>query len=282
MESVSRTAIVVAQFRAAHTRWDPDPIFEDDFALAFAGCEEADVKEFFAARIPDSLAHVARLFPAQRARFVEQQVASAVMDGVAQYVVLGAGLDSFAWRRLELARQLGIFEVDHPATQSWKRARLEEIGLDCPPNLHFASVDFTTEEDLGDRLIASGFDPARPSIWSWLGVILYLPLDVVQSTLHAVEALAAPGSKIIASYGVVDDRMELASQQFAEFGRAFTARVGEPQITWVAPADIEAVARAAGWPRVTSVDPASFYPWFAERADGLEPVRYEWLLVADN
>jgi len=84
--------------------------------------------------------------------------------------------------------------------------------------------------------------------------------------------LAAPRSKLVASYGVTDDLMEPASREFAELGRAFAARVGEPLITWVAPSDMEAVARAAGWPHVGSVDPSSFAPWFAERTDGLEPV----------
>jgi O-methyltransferase involved in polyketide biosynthesis len=134
---------------------------------------------------------------------------------------------------------------------------------------------------LGERLTAAGFDPARASIWSWLGVIQYLPLEAVQSTLRAVAGLAAPGSKLVASYGVPDELMEPASVEFTELTRVFTARIGEPQITWVAPSDIEAVARTAGWPRVNSVDPASFALWFAGRTDGLTPVRAEWLLVAE-
>jgi methyltransferase (TIGR00027 family) len=177
---------------------------------------------------------------------------------------------------------LVLFEVDHPATQEWKRGRLQATGLACPPNLQFVGVDFSAAETLGERLTATGFDPARASIWSWLGVIQYLPLAAVGSTLGAVAGLAAPGSKLVASYGVPDELMDPASVEFTELTRVFTARIGEPQITWVAPSDLEAVARAAGWPRVRSVDPSSFAPWFDGRTDGLEPVRAEWLLVAES
>ena len=124
---------------------------------------------------------------------------------------------------------------------------------------------------------AAGFDPARASIWSWL-----LPLAAVASALRALAGLAAPGSKLVASYRVTDDLMEPASREFTELTRAFTARIGEPQITWLAPHDIEAVAQAVGWPRVRSVDPSLFAPWFAGRTDGLQPVKAEWLLVAEN
>jgi methyltransferase (TIGR00027 family) len=272
---------MTAQFRAAHALVDPDPIFEDRFALALAGCSAAEVTAFLAANVPDWCAHVVRLFVCQRSRFVEQEVQRAVGGGVDQYVDLGAGLNSFAWRRPDLLARLALFEVDHPATQAWKRGRLAATGLTCPPNLHFVGVDLRAAETLGARLTAAGFDPAHASIWSWLGVIQYLPLAAVGSTLRAVAGLAAPGSRLVASYGVPDELMDPASVEFTELTRVFTARIGEPQITWVAPSDMEAVALAAGWQRVRSVDPSSFAPWFAGRTDGLEPVRAEWLLVAE-
>jgi methyltransferase (TIGR00027 family) len=281
MEGASRTAIMTAQFRAAHALVDRNPIFEDRFALALADRSAAEVREFLAANVPDSCAHVVRLFVCQRSRFAEEEVERAVGSGVDQYVDLGAGLNSFAWRRPDLMAGLAMFEVDHPATQEWKRGRLTATGLAGPPNLHFVGVDLRAADTLGERLTATGFDPARASIWSWLGVIQYLPLAAVRSTLRAVAGLAAPGSKLLASYGVPDDLMEPASVQFTELTRVFTARIGEPQITRLAPSDIEAVARAAGWPHVRSVDPLSFAPWFAGRTDGLQPVRAEWLLVAE-
>ena len=177
---------MTAQFRAAHALVDRDPIFMDRFALALAGCSAADVRGFLAANAPDSCAHVVRLFACQRSRFAEEEVERAVGGGVGQYVDLGAGLDSFAWRRPDLVAGLALFEVDHPATQDWKRGQLAAAGLACPPNLHFAGVDFRAAGALGERLAAAGFDPAHASIWSWLGVIQYLPLGAVQSTLRVV------------------------------------------------------------------------------------------------
>jgi methyltransferase (TIGR00027 family) len=282
MEHASQTAIMMAQFRAAHAVMDHDPIFEDRFALALANVTAADVTRFLATNAPDSCVHVVRLFVGQRSRFAEEEVERAVGTGVDQYVDLGAGLNSFAWRRPDVMAKLALFEVDHPATQEWKRERLTAVGLVCPPNLHFVGVDFRNVDVLGERLTVAGFDPARASIWSCLGVIQYLPLAAVQSTLSAVAELAAPGSKLVASFGVPDELMDAASVEFAQLSRAFTARIGEPQITWVAPSDMEANARAAGWPRVRSVDPSSLAPWFAGRTDGLRPVRAEWLLIAEN
>ena len=201
MDGASRTAIMMAQFRAAHALVDRDPIFEDQFALALADCSAADVTGFLAANAPDSCAHVVRLFACQRSRFAEEEVERAVSRGVDQYVDLGAGLNSFAWRRPDLMARLTLFEVDHPATQAWKRRRLAAAGLACPPNLHFAGVDLAAADTLGERLTAAGFDPIRASIWSWLGVIQYLPLAAVEATLRAVASLVAPGSGLVASYG---------------------------------------------------------------------------------
>ena len=215
-----------AQFRAAHVFDDPEPIFEDTLALELAGLSEANVREFFATNIPPSCADVARLFPCQRSGFVEEEVAKRVRQGVDQFVDLGAGLSSFTWRRPDLMSGLELSEVDHPATQEWKRERIDAVGLESHDNLHFASVDLAGNDDLGERLTAAGLDPGRAAIWSWLGVILYLPIEAVQSTLTAVAELAAPNSTVIASYGVPDDLMEPASCEFAEVGRAVDSAGG--------------------------------------------------------
>jgi methyltransferase (TIGR00027 family) len=143
---------------------------------------------------------VMRLFQCQRSRFVEEQVAHASARGVDQFVDLGAGLNSFAWRRPDLMQRLSLFEVDHPATQEHKRERLKVAGLVCPANMHFAGVDFTTGDSLADMLSAAGFDAQRPSIWSWLGVTVYLLVEAIRSTLTSVSELAAPGSTLVASY----------------------------------------------------------------------------------
>ena len=282
MEGASQTAVMTAMGRAAHHFMDPDPIFSDSYALALIGKTQSDVVEFLNANGPERVRHVGRLFVCQRSRFVEEAVERAVGDGVDQFVDLGAGLSSFAWRRTDLMRTLSLFEVDHPNSQAFKRERVDAIGLTCPPNMKFVAVDFTADGSLSDSLTEAGFDASKPSIWSWLGVIHYLSIDAIGSTLTEVARLSAAGSTLIATFGVPDEFMEQASCEFAYIVRELVATVGEPQITWLAPGKMENIARDAHWRHVYSVDPASFTPWFANRSDGLKPVRYEWLLVAEN
>jgi methyltransferase (TIGR00027 family) len=281
VDKASETAALAAQVRAAHAILDPDPIFEDPFALALAGSSESEVRELFSA-IPPSCARVARLLPSQRARFADDEVERAVGRGVDQYVVLGAGLDSFAWRRTDLMAHLDVFEVDHPATQAAKLERLAAIDLAPPRQLYFAGVDFTAREGLSAGLADAGFDPGRPSIWSWLGVIVYLPLEAIESTLSSVAALSAPGSELVASYCVPRELMDPASREFDALAREASAAGGEPHISFVAPDEIETIARTAGWPVVRSVAPSSLTAWFAGRSDRLAPVSYEWFLVAES
>jgi methyltransferase (TIGR00027 family) len=282
MEGASQTAILTAMGRGAHRAFDPDPIFEDPYALALADKTESDVAEFFRATAPEHVWHVGRLFVCQRARFVDEAVERAAADGVDQFVDLGAGLSSFAWRRTDLMQRLDLFEVDHPASQAFKRERIDAVGLSRPASMHLVPVDFTAGDSLADALSAEGFDPARRSIWSWLGVIHYLTVDAIRSTLAAVRALAPEGSTLIATFDPTDDCMEPASREFAQIARPLTAQMGEAQITWLAPAEMEELTHDAGWPSVRTVDPVSFAPWFEGRADELQPVRYEWLLVAEN
>ncbi len=280
MDRASQTAVLAAQVRAAHALLDPDPIFEDRYALVLAGATEGDVRQLFAA-IPVACAQVARVLPVQRARYVDEEVGRAVSRGVDQYVLLGAGLDSFAWRHPDLMDEIDLFEVDHPATQAWKRERLEAAGLSCPPRAHFIAADLAAGADLSERLGTATFDPSRASIWSWLGVVVYLDIEAVASTLREIAELAAPGSRLIVSYTVTPDLMDPGSREFADLARAASLDAGEPHLSAFAPAEIEGMAREAGWPRVHSVDPWSLAPWFSNRHDGLAPASYEWLLVAD-
>ncbi|AGB23040.1 methyltransferase, putative, TIGR00027 family [Mycobacterium sp. JS623] len=282
MQGASQTAVMTAVSRGAHHFMDPDPIFSDTYALALVGMSELEAVEFLRAAGPERLWHVARLFVCQRSRFVEEAVERAVADGVNQFVDVGAGLSSFAWRRTDLLQTLNVFEVDHPDTQSVKRQRVDAVGLTCPPNMHFVAVDFNAADSLADALTGAGFDASKPSIWSWLGVVTYRRVDAVRSTLAEVAALSTKRSTLVASFGVPDEFMEPASSEFAHLVRELVAKIGEPQVTWLQPEEMETIAREAHWRQVTSVDPASFAPWFAGRSDGLQPVRYEWLLVAEK
>src|ERR1700722_13040481 len=196
MEGVSQTAIFAAQVRAAHAILDHDPIFEDSYAMVLADASEEEVRALFDL-IPPACARVARVLPNQRARFVDEEVEQAVRDGIAQYVILGAGLDSFAWRRTDLMTHIELFEVDYPATQQWKRQRMSVAGLSHFPNVHFVGMDFEGQENLSVGMSQSGFDPSRPSIWSWMGVTVYLGLDAITSMLRDTAELAASGSRFL-------------------------------------------------------------------------------------
>jgi methyltransferase (TIGR00027 family) len=281
VNGVSQTAILAAQVRAAHAALDRDPIFEDPYAVVLADASEADIADLFAL-IPAACARVARVLPNQRARFSDDEVASGVRRGVEQYVILGAGLDSFAWRRTDLMADLELFEVDHPATQEWKQQRIDIAGLNLPTHLHFVAMDFSASESLPLRMTEAGFDPQRASIWSWMGVVVYLQIDMVESMLRDMARLAAPGSRLLVSYTVTPDLMDSDSRQFDELARAASAEGGEDHITAFAPSKIEATARDAGWRRAKSVDPSSFAAWFSNRDDGLKPASYERILVADK
>jgi methyltransferase (TIGR00027 family) len=281
MGKVSQTAIFAAQVRAAHALLDSDPIFEDPYALALAGTSADEVRELFA-HIPPACARVARVLQSQRARFVDEAVEDAVRRGVDQYIMLGAGLESFAWRRPDLLARTQVFEVDRPAMQEWKQGRLESVGLHRPPNLQFVGIDLATGEDLEDRLAGVGYDRRRPSIWSWLGVVVYLPLEAVESTLRRVATMAAPGSRLIVSYTVTRDFMDHDARAFDDLARAASAAEGEAHLTFLTPGEIESLSRGAGWADARSIDPATFGAWFSNRNDGLTPVHYEWLLEADR
>jgi methyltransferase (TIGR00027 family) len=281
VDGVSQTAIFAAQVRAAHAVLDKDPIFEDPYAMTLANASESDIRDLFAL-IPAACARVARVLPNQRARFTDEEVESAVRKGVDQYVILGAGLDSFAWRRTDLMADIELFEVDHPETQAWKKQRIDTAGLTRPKNIHFVGMDLSVGQNLSVGMVAAGFDAQRPSIWAWMGVIVYLHADAVASTLRDVAALAAPGSRLLGSYTVTPDLMDADSREFDDLARAASAETGEDHVTVFAPNTIEAMALASGWQSARSVDPTSFGPWFFERSDGLTPASYEWFLVTDK
>ena len=236
----SASAVFSAMLRAAHLLWDQPPkIFEDTLALQLSGCEsEAALKarmdqlEAEAARNtnPDFALTIRRSATAAvvtRSRYLEDEVEQAVRRGVAQYVILGAGLDSFAYRRPELAKVLNIFEVDHPATQAWKRARLRAAGLELPANLSLVPVDFERESPI-DNLRMSGYRRDAPGLFSWLGVTMYLSTDAIFGTLRAVAALA-PGTEIIFEYNVPKDLVDEETQKILAAAMTAAQAHGEPQ-----------------------------------------------------
>lgn len=190
----SRTALGAAGYRAAHQQLEGGKVFSDPLARTILG-DGADA--VIAGLSADPAQQRMRIFIAARSRFAEDCLGAAVSRGVRQAVVLGAGFDTFALRNPYSDLGLRVFEVDHPATQAWKRRRLSEVGLAIPASLTFAAIDFE-RDDLGRGLRDAGFDPDRPAFFIWLGVVPYLGKAAIAVTLHYIASV--PTSEVVFDY----------------------------------------------------------------------------------
>src|SRR5580658_7137293 len=234
----SKTALRVAIRRAAHQLMDRPPVLVDPIAVRLVGAGFARDME----RAQHKVARDFRAFMAVRSRFVEDQLAAAVAKGVTQYVVLGAGLDTFAWRNPFPA--LRVFEVDFPATQEWKRHMVAEAGLDFPAELTFVPLDFE-HKTLAAGLIEFGFDATLPAFFGWLGVVPYLTLEAFRATIRDVARMPA-GSGVGFDYGlspkVLGPLHRLALQALSDR----VAAAGEPFKLLFTPDEVERELRDAG------------------------------------
>jgi methyltransferase (TIGR00027 family) len=250
--------------RGAHQLLDRPPIFEDPLAMKILGSEaEAAIRQRSGAR-----SRSLRLFIATRSRFSEDILAEAYREGVRQYVLLGAGLDTFAYRSVTGFSALRVFEVDHPATQAWKRARLEQAQIAAPVQLTFAPIDFETET-LSASLGRVGFDLTKPAVFAWLGVVPYLSRDAIFATLAFIASLAR-GTVVIFDYGEPPGGRALFQRiAFA----AFSARVavaGEPFKSFFRPEELTREIVGLGFSSAEDFGAAALNArYFAERADGL-------------
>jgi len=280
------TAIVPAMVRAAHLLFDGEPkIFSDTLALDLsgAGTEGAlkasldNLKAKVAANAGPERAEAVfryqRSIMTMRSRYTEDELGAAIQRGVGQYVILGAGLDSFAYRRRDLAGVLQVFEVDLPATQDWKRARLRELHIDVPSNLTFIPIDFE-RQTLMDTLRTGGYQSEKPAFFSWLGTTQYLTPEAVFKTLSEV-ASAAPGSEIVFQYQVSEAVLDEGSRQLMEVLKAAVRGAsGESWLSLFDPTRLAAQVRELGFTQVLDFGPeAAFTRYFAGRTDGL-PVPY--------
>jgi len=165
-----------------------------------------------------------------RSRYTEDRLEEAIRQGVKQYVLLGAGLDTFAFRRPDILKVMQVFEVDHPVTQAMKRARIALAGWDVPPQLHFVPVDFN-QESLADALRRSSYNPHTLSLFSWLGVTYYLTREVVYATLKTITRIAPVGSTIIFDYMDADAFIPEKAARRIQLMQHGARRVGEPMKT---------------------------------------------------
>jgi len=245
----SRTALAAAAHRAAHQVLEQGRIFADPLALQILG-EEADavLREAEA----DPAKRRLRLFIAVRTRFAEDSLAAAIDRGVRQLVVLGAGLDTYAYRG-KFRDALRIFEVDHPATQAWKRQRLADTAIDVPDLLTFAPVDFE-RETLADGLEAAGFNPARQTFFTWLGVVPYLTEPAVWSTLEFIASLPA-GAHVVFDYSDPPDSLSPEMRLEHEKRAARVAALGEAWVNYLEADQLRAKLTALGFLEIEDLGP---------------------------
>jgi methyltransferase (TIGR00027 family) len=272
------TAVRTALWRALHVEVDSPPhVFEDEMGLKLAAPDEGWRNR------PD-MSPFTRPFRASivaRARFVEDLVSERAARGVGQYVILGAGLDTFAQRRPELASRMLVFEIDQPGPQEWKRRRLVDLGLGIPPYLRLVPVDFEAGDAWWERLAASGFDAGRPAIVASTGVSMYLTRDAIAATLRRV-AMFAPGSTLAMSFMLPIEQLDLEVRPSVERAAEGARASGTPFISFFTPADMLAIVRDAGFDEVRHVSAAMLAQrYFADRTDGLRPPNHsEEFLVA--
>jgi methyltransferase (TIGR00027 family) len=265
-DSPSRTAQGAALHRAAHQLVDQPPVFEDPLALKIVGAEAESQLRAGRDRRAGPQAAGLRAFIAVRSRYAEDCLADAFQRGVRQVVVLGAGLDTFAYRsRLDGLR---VFEVDHPATQAWKRERLAQAAIPIPESVFYAAVDFE-RETVREGLARTPFDFSRPAFFTWLGVAPYLERDAIMETLGIVAREMGPGSEIVFDFATppgADPGAAAAQKAFA--GRV--GAIGEPLKSAFAPEALAGDLRALGFSDVEVLDGAALQArYLAGRRDGL-------------
>ena len=303
MKKTSFTAQGLAYMRAYHAMHDNPKIFDDSLASHLF---TEDERSFFenawsqvpklydperAASLPDRAAAIAWTLqtvtpgPSMtlgRSRYTEDSLEEAVGQGVKQYVILGAGFDTFAFRRPEILDRLQVFEVDHPATQVFKRGRIAEAGWEQPAQLHFVPVDFE-QENLAEALIRSSYDPQAPSFFSWLGVTYYLTRDTVFSMFRTIADIAPAGSAVIFDYLDTDAFIPEKAAKRVKILIRDTRQLGESMITGFDPSALAADLARLGLRLQEDLSPADIQErYFRGRKDGYyacEHQHFAWAMV---
>jgi methyltransferase (TIGR00027 family) len=217
-----------------------------------------------------------------RARFIEDLMLAKHKEGVNQYVILGAGLDTFAQRRLKEAKGLRVFEIDQPETQAWKQNRLKETGLGIAKDLHFVPVDFEAGESWLEKLKTSGFDAGQPAVITSTGVSMYLSLEANKATLREVASLA-PGSTLALTFMLPLDLIDAAERPQHEMVYERAKAAGTPFVSFFRPEEMLKLAREAGFRKAEHVSREEIIRrYFAGRADKLQPSSGEEYLVAST
>lgn len=271
------TAVRTALWRALHMQVDAAPhILEDEVGLKLIAPDEGwqqrpDMHPEFTKRLRASIL--------ARARFIEDLIIEQSKQGIDQYVILGAGLDTFVQRRPDIASRLQVFEIDQPGTQAWKQQRLIELGFGMPEWLHFVSVDFEVSS-WWEQLLKAGFDSSKPAIVACTGVSLYLTKEAITATLKQIATLA-PRSKLAMTFYLPIELMDEEDRPLQQIAEKGAREAGTPFVSFFAPDEILDSARKAGFKEAKTIstkDMEQYY--FANRSDNFLPASGEVFLLA--
>ena len=258
----SRMALAVARQRAAHQLLDHGAILDDAYAVRILGEHEDNILQAFN---DHPLRSVGRLFTAARSRIAEDALAKAVERGIRQVVILGAGLDTFALRNPHAAR-ISIFEVDHPATQAWKRQRLVEAELAPPPWLTFVPVDFE-RDDLQQELSNAGFQRTSAAFFTWLGVVPYLTRDAINNTLSYIASI--PNSEVVFDYAEPPETWSEDVKAYATARMAQLEKINEQWVGRFEPAGVATILRSHGFDNMEDISFQQVVSRFGRDVQGL-------------
>ena len=264
----SRSALSVASLRAVHQLLDEPLVFPDPIALPLLGASTEAALRDDPFSLNDPLSRGLRGALVARSRFVEDELSRCVAAGVRQYLVVGAGLDTFAYRNPYRDEGLRVFEVDHPGTQQWKQQLLAESGIDVSASLTFVPADFE-RDDLGSALRQAGFQPDQAACVSWMGVTMYLTANAVAATLCTVAGFA-PGSRLCFDYRLPVTMLNPVERVINEVIGQRVAALGEPWLSTFDPTQLQKQLLDLGFGSAESATPESLNArYFARRKDGL-------------
>ncbi|HKI46877.1 MAG TPA: class I SAM-dependent methyltransferase [Balneolales bacterium] len=278
MTDPDNMAVRTALWRALHVQADAKPhILEDEIGLKLVAPpddwqQRPDMK--FTKRLRASIV--------ARRRFIEDLIIEQMRQGMSQYVILGAGLDTFAQRRPEIASQIQIFEIDRSDTLAWKQQRLTELGLGVPKYLHLVPVDFSryNRDSWWDQLLKAGFDTKKPAVVACTGVSLYLKKEAIASTLNQIATLA-PGSKLAMTFYLPMELLDEEDKSMQEIAEKGAREAGTPMMSFFTPDEILAFADRAGFKETETISTKDMEQlYFKGRPDNLMPASGEVFLLA--
>jgi methyltransferase (TIGR00027 family) len=272
----SRTALAAATHRAAHQLLENGEIFADPLAVPILGEDPHAIAE---EAVVDPLRRRMRMFIAVRSRFAEDALTAAVERGVRQLVVLGAGLDTYGYRS-PFRERLRVFEVDHPATQLWKRERLLKAGIAVPGWLTFAPINFENQT-LSSGLAAAGFDPRQQTFFTWLGVVPYLREEAIFSTLGFIASLGSR-SQVVFDYSDPPETLSREMRAYHDERAGLVESLGEPWVSYFEPGVLYEKLAALGFSKIEDLGPPKIRRRFFRNDGDRQPDRGGHILLATS